>query len=102
MSLILISSIVFTINIPFGYWRANVRRFSKQWILAIHLPVPLIIFLRYFFDIGFEPITFLYFLTAYFGGQFAGVKLFQKMKLTSIFPLSSCLVMDIFRKRKSN
>ncbi len=41
--LIIVSIIVFSINIPFGYWRANVKKFSLQWILAVHIPVPFII-----------------------------------------------------------
>ena len=34
------------LNLPFGFYRAYVRRFSWQWFLAIHLPVPFIFILR--------------------------------------------------------
>ena len=34
------------LNIPFGYYRAGVRRLSWQWFLAIHLPVPLLFVMR--------------------------------------------------------
>ncbi len=34
------------INLPFGYYRAGVRRFSRQWFLAVHFPVPLVIIMR--------------------------------------------------------
>lgn len=34
------------LNIPFGIWRARTRKFSIQWWLAIHLPVPAIIVAR--------------------------------------------------------
>ena len=36
----------FLVNLPFGRLRAGVRKFSFQWILYIHLPVPLVILLR--------------------------------------------------------
>ncbi len=35
-----------TINLPFGFYRAAVPRFSRQWFLAIHIPVPLVIIVR--------------------------------------------------------
>lgn len=34
------------LNIPFGYYRAGVRRLSWQWFLAIHMPVPLLFVMR--------------------------------------------------------
>ncbi|MFA5802877.1 MAG: hypothetical protein WC911_10445 [Thermoleophilia bacterium] len=34
------------LNLPFGFYRASVRKFSWQWFLAIHLPVPFIFILR--------------------------------------------------------
>ncbi len=34
------------LNLPFGAWRATVKRFSLQWFLSIHLPIPLILLLR--------------------------------------------------------
>jgi hypothetical protein len=72
MSLWVVAIIVFLINIPFGYWREGVRKFSFQWILAIHLPVPIVIALRYFSGLGWRFITFPVLIAAYFGGQFAG------------------------------
>ena len=32
---------VLTINLPFGFWRAGVRKFTPPWIVAVHGPVPL-------------------------------------------------------------
>ncbi len=32
----------FLLNLPFGYLRAKVRKFSFRWFLYIHLPIPLI------------------------------------------------------------
>jgi hypothetical protein len=34
------------LNLPFGFYRAGTRKFSWQWFLAIHLPVPLIFVMR--------------------------------------------------------
>ena len=38
IALFVVALVVFLLNIPFGYWRANVRKFSLQWGLAIHIP----------------------------------------------------------------
>ena len=75
MALWLVAIIVFLLNIPFGYWRAGVRKFSWQWILAIHVPVPMIIALRFASGLGFQLYTFPIMISAYFLGQFAGGKL---------------------------
>jgi hypothetical protein len=67
--------LVFFINMPFGYWRARVRKFSAQWILAIHMPVPLVVACRIFLGLGWHFITFPILIGAFFAGQFAGGKL---------------------------
>jgi hypothetical protein len=72
MSLPSVASAVFLLNLPFGVWRASVPKFSWQWILAIHLPVPLIIALRIYSGIGWQFITFPILIAAFFCGQFAG------------------------------
>ena len=41
----------FVINLPFGYKRATSEKFTLPWWLYIHLPIPLIIYLR--FELGF-------------------------------------------------
>lgn len=69
------SLLVFILNVPFGYWRARARRFSTQWLLAIHLPVPFVISFRYLLGIGWQLSTFPLFIGAFFAGQFAGGKL---------------------------
>jgi hypothetical protein len=66
------SGIVFIINLPFGYWRSRARRFSKQWIFAIHAPVPLVIGCRLLMGLGWHLITFPFLAGAFFAGQFAG------------------------------
>lgn len=72
MSLLTVASLVFLLNIPFGYWRANVRKLSFPWFLSVHAPVPFIIALRLLSGMGFQLITFPFMIVAYFGGQFAG------------------------------
>lgn len=74
MSLWKVALLVFLINLPFGYWRASVRRLSTQWFLAVHLPVPLVIALRIFSGLGFQLISFPILIGAFFLGQFVGGK----------------------------
>ncbi len=101
MNLLLITLAVFVLNIPFGYWRANVKKLSVQWFLSIHIPIPFVIFLRIYGGIGFALYTYPIIVAAFFGGQFFGKILYSKFQLKSSSLLSSCLVMDIFRLSKS-
>ncbi len=64
--------LVFLINLPFGYWRSRVRKFSAQWILAIHVPVPLVVACRIFMGLGWHLVTFPVLIGAFFAGQLAG------------------------------
>jgi len=95
-TLIIIACIVFLLNIPFGYWRANVRRFSTQWFLAIHIPVPFIVALRLLSGIGFGWQTYLFLVLGYFLGQQLG-SLVMKWVHGHCSQESSCLVMDLYR-----
>ena len=75
--LVIAAIIVFAVNLPFGYWRAHVRRFSLQWILAIHAPVPLVVACRFLLGLGWHLITFPVLIGAFFAGQFAGSRLWR-------------------------
>jgi hypothetical protein len=75
MNLWIGSVLVFMVNLPFGYWRARTKRFSAQWILAIHLPIPLVICIRIFGEIGWEFVTFPLLIGSFFAGQWAGGRL---------------------------
>jgi len=97
MNLVLISLIIFFFNIPFGYWRANVKRFSLQWALSIHLPIPIVILLRIYGGIGFALYTYPILVGAFFGGQFIGKLIFDSFKKNRPFNPTSCLVMDVKR-----
>lgn len=94
--LIIISVAVFLLNIPFGYWRANVRRFSAQWFLAIHIPVPLIISMRLLAHIGFSWYTYVFLVGAFFLGQQGGAMVIRWARIHCRHE-SSCMVMDLIR-----
>ena len=68
-------AVTFGINLPCGYWRAGVRKFSPQWFLAVHAAVPLVIALRFALGLPFRWKMLPFFVAAYFGGQFAGSRL---------------------------
>ncbi len=76
MNIWTVAIIVFVFNVPFGYWRASVRKFSLQWILSIHAPVPFVIMLRIFSGLGWQLVTFPVVVAAFFGGQFAGSRIY--------------------------
>lgn len=97
IKLLIISVVVFILNIPFGYWRANVRKFSFQWLLSIHIPVPIIIALRIFSGLGFAWYTYVFMVLSFFLGQRYGGILHKKFNEEHL-NISSCLVMDLVRK----
>ena len=98
MTIISLALAVFLINIPFGYWRGNTRKFSIQWVLAIHVPVIITIALRLLSGLGFQLITFPLMIAAFFSGQYFGGKIFSLMKKNPGIAVTSCLVMDIIRR----
>ena len=63
---------VLLLNLPFGYWRAGVPKFSRPWFLAVHLPVPVVIALRLCCNLGWHPLTFVALIGAFFLGQLLG------------------------------
>jgi len=97
MKLILITALTFILNLPFGYWRANVRKFSFQWVLAIHIPVVLVILERIFSGIGFAFITYPLLIGSFFLGQFLGGRIHCYFKKNDNCTATSCMVMDLFR-----
>ena len=100
MNIILLTVFVLLLNIPFGYWRANVKRFSLQFLLAIHIPVILIIMFRLLSASGFELTTFFFTVPAFILGQLAGSKIYSFRKINGSEPLTSCLVMDVIKINK--
>jgi hypothetical protein len=72
MKLSIVAALVFLLNIPFGHWRARCRKFSWQWLLAVHAPVPAVIALRLASGIGFQLISYSALVGAFFLGQRCG------------------------------
>ncbi|MGD1002246.1 MAG: hypothetical protein ABSA67_16280 [Candidatus Brocadiia bacterium] len=67
--------VILVINVPFGFWRAGVRKFSLSWFLAVHVPVIIGIGLRILSKLGWSLATFPALVGAFFLGQFLGGKL---------------------------
>ncbi len=97
MKIFWVSSFVFLLNLPFGYWRARTTRFSRQWIIAIHLPVPFVAAGRLLSGLGFELYTFPILIGAYFAGQFLGAWLSALVQNTQRVPVTACIFVDLYR-----
>jgi len=97
MSLLSVAIFIFILNLPFGYWRANVKKLSLQWALAVHIPVPFVIFLRIFSGIGWAFITYPILVGAFFLGQLSGGFLLKLSKKYNKIHQSSCLVWDLVK-----
>jgi len=70
-----VTFVVFLINLPFGYWRAGVAKFSRPWFLAIHAPIPFVIVLRLLSGLGYSLASLPFTVGAYFLGQYLGGRL---------------------------
>jgi hypothetical protein len=71
VDLLLVAALIFLINIFFGYWRLNTTRLSIQWLMAIHIPIALAIWIRLLlleWNWAMTPI----FIAAFIAGQYAG------------------------------
>ncbi len=71
MDLLLVAVLIFLINTFFGYWRSSTRRFSVQWLMAIHIPVALAIVARLLL-LEWDWATVPIFVAAFIAGQYAG------------------------------
>jgi len=97
MKLLIVAVIILLFNLPFGYWRANVKKFSLQWALAIHLPVPFVVALRFASGIGFAFVTYPALVSAFFLGQFLGGKFYSSVKGKTELSLTSCMPCDLMK-----
>ena len=70
---VIVAVATFLLNLPFGAWRAGLRKFSFLWVVAIHLPVLFIIPLRRFLHVN--PWWIPLFIALAVGGQIAGSRL---------------------------
>ena len=64
--------LILILNLPFGFWRASVPRFSRKWFLAVHAPIPVSIGLRFLIGVGWRVRLLPLFVGVYFAGQFLG------------------------------
>jgi hypothetical protein len=71
-SLWTVAAFTLLVNLPFGFWRAGVRRFSGNWFLAVHGPVPLVVGFRLLVGVAWRVQLVPFFVAAYFAGQFLG------------------------------
>jgi hypothetical protein len=69
------AGVVLLLNLPLGYYRAGVRKFSLPWIVAVHAGVPLVVGVRLLSGVGWRLVTFPMFIGAYAAGHFLGGKL---------------------------
>jgi len=65
----------FVVNLPCGWWRGGLRKFSPAWFVAVHAPVPVVVGLRWALGLPFRWALLPLFVAAYFGGQFVGNRL---------------------------
>lgn len=70
-----LAAAIVVLNLPFGWWRAGVRKFSPAWFLAVHIPVPLAIGLRIGVGAGWRLATLPLYVAAFFTGQLLGARL---------------------------
>jgi hypothetical protein len=96
LKLLAVTLAVFILNVPFGYWRSNVKKFSLQWFVAIHSPVPFIVLLRVWSGIGFAWYTYVFLVGAFFLGQRYGAGVYKRNMLR-LDELTSCFFADIKR-----
>jgi hypothetical protein len=67
------------VNLPFGFWRGGLRKFTPAWLVAVHAPVPLVVALRIGFGIRWGTATLPILLLAYFMGQYVGARLRRRL-----------------------
>ena len=72
---------VLIVNLPFGYWRAGLRKFSVPWFLAVHAPVPLVFGIRVLAGVGWHITTLPVLAVAFLSGQLLGGRLRLKCRL---------------------
>ncbi|WP_297507954.1 hypothetical protein [Thermococcus sp.] len=90
--------VTFIVNIPFGFWRAHAKRTGNkvEWALAVHLPVPLVVLMRYLAGLSWNlegaPLI-LTFVLAYFLGQRTGGRLYSSAHERGLNPGRSITVL---------
>ncbi len=101
MILAIVIAAIFIINVVFGYWRANTRKFSLQWIGAIHLPVPMAIGLRLWL-LGWNWFLVPVFVLDFAAGQYAGGRIRRLISSRTANPPTSWLFGDVLKLATAN
>ena len=70
-----VAAAVLLVNLPFGFWRAGVKKFSFPWFVAVHAPVPMVVAVRFIAGLGWHLVTFPVLVGAFLTGQIVGGKL---------------------------
>ncbi|WP_027389089.1 hypothetical protein [Chrysiogenes arsenatis] len=70
LTILFIAIFAFLVNLPLGYIRPQFRKFSFQWLLVIHAPIPFVAALRIFY--GVEWLYIPLFLALSICGQIIG------------------------------
>lgn len=79
LTLLVLTLITLTLNLPFGYLRSTAKKFSLKWFLYIHIPIPFVILIRVWMGFGYTAIPVL--LVGAMAGQLLGGYLnFNKVK----------------------
>lgn len=72
---LVVAALVLIENLPFGFWRAGLKKFSPRWFVAVHAPVPIAIGLRLLVGVGWRLSTLPLFVGSFFAGQLVGGRL---------------------------
>ncbi len=84
MSNLFLAVFTFIVAFPFGFWRARSKFRSRDWMLAVHIPVVFIVIARlinkYYFNIGFSWESLLMNLTAFFLAQYSAGLIYKFVK----------------------
>lgn len=80
MTVLIVALVTLLINIPFGFWREGVRKFSVSWFVAVHAAVPIVIAMRVMAGIEWRIMTIVFLVLCYFLGQFIGARIRRQLK----------------------
>ncbi len=80
LGIAIVSILTFLLNLPFGYLTSKEKKFSIKWFFFIHIPIPAIILMRHYFEIGFVWYSYPFIFGAYFLGHLFGKRYEKKQK----------------------
>jgi hypothetical protein len=70
--LLALAVLILIVNLPFGFWRGGLRKFTLPWLVAVHAAVPIAVLLRMLLGVGWRLSTLPILIAAYFTGQLLG------------------------------